>query len=79
MFQLGIENNNTIQRVGNNPNNRVIKKTFNPPQARLTRIRLTFYDVYGNLYDFQNQDHGIEFNIELFKMQRRYMMPFMED
>jgi hypothetical protein len=60
-------------------NNRVIKKSFNPPQARLARIRLSFYDVYGNLYDFQNQDHVIEFNIELFKMQRRYMMPFMED
>lgn len=60
-------------------NNRVIKKTFNPPQARLARIRLTFFDVYGNLYDFQNHDHIIEFNIELFKMQRRYMMPFMED
>jgi hypothetical protein len=60
-------------------NIRVIKKTFNPPQARLARIRLSFYDMYGNTYDFQNRDHVIEFNIELFKMQRRYMTPFMED
>lgn len=60
-------------------NNRVIKKTFNPPQARLARIRLSFYDIYGNPYDFQNRDHVIEFNIELFKMQRKYMIPFMED
>jgi hypothetical protein len=60
-------------------NNRVIKKSFNPPQARLARIRLSFYDMYGNPYDFQNRDHVIEFNIELFKMQRRYMIPFMED
>lgn len=36
------------------------EKKFNPPVPRFTRLRISFWDYDGNVYDFQNQDHRIE-------------------
>lgn len=49
-----------------------IKKTFNPPIARLTKLRIRMTDYYGNPYDFQNQDHRLEFMFESRKQLSRY-------
>jgi hypothetical protein len=49
-----------------------IKKFFNPPIGRLTKLRLTFKDYYGNLYDFQNHDHRIDLLFESNKHLRRF-------
>lgn len=50
----------------------MIKKNFNPPIGRLTKLKLLFKDYYGNLYDFQNQDHRIEIMFESNKHLRKY-------
>ena len=47
-------------------------KYLNPPIARLHKVRLTFRDYYGNLYDFQNHDHRIELVFESRKHLLRY-------
>jgi hypothetical protein len=39
----------------------VIKKDFNPPLNSLQRLKISIYDYYGKLFDFQNQNHKIEF------------------
>jgi hypothetical protein len=49
-----------------------IKKFFNPPIGRLTKLRLSFRDYYGNYYDFQNQDHRLDIMFESNKHLRRY-------
>lgn len=49
-----------------------IKKFFNPPIGRLTKLRFTFKDYYGNIYDFQNADHRIDIMFESSKHLRRY-------
>jgi hypothetical protein len=47
-------------------------KYFNPPIPRLTKLRIKFFDSYGNLYDFQNMDHRFELEITSFKQGRKY-------
>ena len=49
------------------------RKDLNPPIGKLSRIRLKFYDYYGNLYDFQNHDHRLEIIFESYKVLRKYM------
>ena len=49
-----------------------IQKNFNPPLARLAKIHMTFYDRYGNPYDFQNMDHRFEMLFHSFKQRRKY-------
>lgn len=34
---------------------------FTPPISRLAKLKLRLTDYYGNPYDFQNQDHRLEF------------------
>ena len=51
---------------------RTIRKAFNPPLARVGRMRLTFLGASGELYDFQNRDHILEFIFEVPKITRRY-------
>lgn len=51
---------------------RSIRKTFNPPLARINKMRLAFTDTDGVLYDFQNRDHIIEFIFETPKTTSRY-------
>lgn len=47
-------------------------KYFNPPIARLTKLKLTFRDFNGNLYDFQNHDHRIDILFESNKHLRKF-------
>lgn len=49
-----------------------IVKTFSPPIGRLTKIRVRFYDRYGNPYDFQNMDHRFELLFTSLKQCRKY-------
>lgn len=51
-----------------------IKKTFNPPIGRLSKLRISFKDYDGNPYDFQNYEHRLDILFESRKHLRRYMM-----
>lgn len=53
-----------------------IVKNFNPPLARLAKIHITFFDRYGNPYDFQNMDHRFELLFHSFKQKRKYQNIF---
>lgn len=46
-------------------------KRLNPPLSSLRQLSLSFYDFYGNLYDFNNHDHRIELKIGTLKVGRR--------
>lgn len=50
----------------------MIIKSFSPPLNKLAKLRFTFYDRYGNLYDFQNQDHHMELLFKSHKQKRKY-------
>ena len=52
-------------------------KTCTPPIARLSRIKISFKDRYGNPYDFQNIDHRIELLFTSFKQKRKYQNIFL--
>jgi len=41
-----------------------IKKPFTPPIKKIAKIAVEVLDYYGNPYDFQNQDHRMEFVME---------------
>jgi hypothetical protein len=41
-----------------------IKKLFTPPIKKIAKLSVEVLDYYGNLYDFQNQDHRMEFVVE---------------
>lgn len=47
-------------------------KNFNPYIPKLTKLRVKFYDKYGNPYDFQNMDHRFEIELKSFKQSRKY-------
>ena len=47
-------------------------KRFSPPIGKLARIKVRFYDRFGNLYDFQNMDHRYELLFESHKQKRKY-------
>ena len=55
-------------------------KTFNPPLAKFAKMRVTFYDPQGELYDFQNRDHRLEFRFTVIRQmkysQQRMFVPF---
>lgn len=51
-----------------------IIKTFSPPIGRLAKLRIKFYDRFGNPYDFQNMDHRFELIVTSFKQRRKYNM-----
>lgn len=61
--------------TNNSYDNQVIKK-FNPPLVNLNNIKISFYDYYGNEYDFQNQDHRIEFIFGTLKQMNKYQNIF---
>lgn len=50
-----------------------ITKYFSPPVPRMTKLRIKFYDRFGNPYDFQNMDHRFELQMTSFKQRRKYM------
>lgn len=53
-------------------NNGIIKKTFAQPLAKISKLNISFYDADGQLYDFQNQDHRLEFLFDSHKHTRGY-------
>jgi hypothetical protein len=53
-----------------------IVKYFSPTIPRLSKLRITFFDRYGNKYDFQNQDHRLEFLFTSFKQKSKYQNIF---
>jgi len=53
-----------------------IVKYFSPTIPRLAKIRVSFYDRFGNKYDFQNQDHRLEFLFTSFKQKSKYQNIF---
>jgi len=47
-------------------------KNFSPPIPRVTKLRIRFYDRFGNLYDFQNRDHHFEMLLKSHRQRRKY-------
>lgn len=52
-------------------------KNFTPPIARLAKMKISFRDRYGNMYDFQNMDHRLELLFTSFKQKRKYQNIFL--
>ena len=50
--------------VNNNTQADAYEKRWNPPIERIAKMNISFTDAYGNPYDFQNQDHRLEFLFE---------------
>lgn len=48
------------------------KKTFSPPIGKLARLKVRFYDKYGNPYEFHNMDHRFEIIFESHRQRRKY-------
>jgi hypothetical protein len=55
-----------------------VKKRFSPPLARLHKLRIKFYDRFGNPYDFQNSDHYFQILFESYKQKRKYQNIFRD-
>ncbi len=55
-------------------------KTFKPPLAKFSKMRVTFYDPQGELYDFHNRDHRLEFRFTVIRQkkytQQQIFVPF---
>jgi len=49
-----------------------IRKDFNPPIPRLSKLQISFVDRNGNPIDFQNHDHYFIIRLESFKNTRKY-------
>jgi hypothetical protein len=47
-------------------------KIFSPPIARLAKLVVSFYDRFGNPYDFQNMEHRFELLLTSNKQARKY-------
>lgn len=54
-----------------------VKKRFTPPLPRLQKLRIRFYDRYGNPYNFNNMDHHFELLFESYKQKRKYQNIFL--
>lgn len=54
-----------------------IIKNFTPPIPRLSKIKISFDDRFGNPYDFQNMDHRIELLFTSHKQKRKYQNIFI--
>jgi hypothetical protein len=64
-----ISNNDTINKsfaiIKNSIlSDELIKKNFNPPLNNFSTFNIEFCDYYGNLIDFNNREHRLEFQIE---------------
>jgi hypothetical protein len=53
-----------------------IIKYFSPTIPRLGKLKISFYDRFGNNYDFQNHDHRLEFLFTSFKQKSKYQNIF---
>lgn len=49
-----------------------LKKVFSPPVPRMTKLIISFFDRYGNPYDFNNINHRFELLIKSHKHPRKY-------
>ena len=85
-FDVNKSNSNTLHRttailgepyvrlsLADIPN---VVKRFSPTIPRLARIKVTFTDRFGNLYDFQNIDHRVDIVFTSFKQKRKYQNIF---
>lgn len=68
---VALFNNNMMSYNFINNTSKLIKY-LNPPIARLTKIKVTFKDYYGNLFDFQNHDNRVELLLESRKHLTRF-------
>lgn len=86
-FDLIKSNSNTLSRMFavipkryenlNISNEPKIIKSFFPAVPRMARIKIMFFDRFGNLYDFQNMDHRIELLFSSHKQARKYQNIFV--
>lgn len=53
-----------------------LMKVFSPPIPRLAKLIVSFFDRYGNPYDFQNMDHRFELLLTSNKQARKYKSIF---
>lgn len=53
-----------------------IIKYFSPTIPRLAKLKFSFYDRFGNPYDFQNHDHRLEILLTSFKQKGQYQNIF---
>lgn len=53
-------------------------KIFSPPVPRMTKLIISFFDRYGNPYDFNNIDHRFELLIKSHKQPRKYNQIFSD-
>lgn len=61
-------------RANGEPSNDYVSsvvKNFNPPLASFEKLNISFYDYYGNRYDFNNKDHHLELKFGILKEGRR--------
>jgi hypothetical protein len=65
--------NYNILNISDDP---IIKKYFSPPLARLSKLRIRFFDRFGNPYEFNNLDHHFELIFESMKQKRKYQNIF---
>jgi hypothetical protein len=57
-------NNNSYHGQSQLYDGHQIKKPFTPPIKKIGKISVEILDYYGNPYDFQNQDHRMEFVLD---------------
>ena len=50
----------------------MFRKSFIPPLAKLSRIRVCFKDYFGNTVDFQNREHSFQLLITSLRQNRNY-------
>ena len=67
---FAVLNNISSREPTNNYVTSIIKK-FNPPLAAYEKLNISFYDYYGNIYDFNNKDHHFELKFGVLKEGRR--------
>lgn len=67
---FAVLNNISSREPTNNYVTSVIKK-FNPPLSSYEKLNISFYDYYGNAYDFNNRDHHFELKFGVLREGRR--------
>uniref|UniRef100_A0A6C0BQ26 DUF5901 domain-containing protein n=1 Tax=viral metagenome TaxID=1070528 RepID=A0A6C0BQ26_9ZZZZ len=63
--------NNTSNCEPNNNYVTSVVKHFNPPLSDFKKLSITFYDYYGNIYDFNNRDHHFQMKFGVLREGRR--------
>ena len=63
--------NNTSNCEPNNNYVTSVVKHFKPPLSDFKKLSITFYDYYGNIYDFNNRDHHFQLKFGVLREGRR--------